>query len=166
MIVAIFAVVCYVPMIIEAVVAGRHDRRLRIGGAIEPTADVYRWMQFAYPGAFALMLVEGGVRGRTADATFVAGCALFGVAKILKYWAVATLGPRWSFRVLVPPGSTRIVSGPYRWMRHPNYVAVVGELVAVAIAMHASVTAVPAVGGFGALIWKRISVEEKALLQE
>ena len=164
--VAIFAAVGYVSMILEAIVAARHDRRLRHDGAIEPPGDVYRWMQFAYPGAFALMLTEGAIRGRAVDPAFIAGCALFGAAKALKYWAVRTLGARWSFRVLVPPGSTRIASGPYRWMRHPNYVAVGGELVAVAVAMQAIVTAVPAVGGFGALMWKRICVEEKALLQE
>lgn len=165
MTVAIFAAACFVPMIVEAIVSARHDARLRGAGAIEPADDVYRWMQFAYPGAFLAMLAESAIRSRAIDAGFAAGCVVFVAAKALKYWAIATLGERWTFRVLVPPMGTRIYAGPYRWLRHPNYVAVAGELIGTAIAMHAVVTAAPAVGGFVLLMWRRIVVEEKALVR-
>jgi len=98
-----------------------------------------------------------------ADAWFAAGLVVFAAAKALKYWAIASLGPRWTFRVLVPPGSARTVSGPYRWLAHPNYVAVTGELAGVAVAMHALVSGPLAVAGFGWLMLRRISIEEKAL---
>jgi methyltransferase len=98
-----------------------------------------------------------------ADAWVYAGLVVFAASKVLKYWAIGSLGTRWTFRVLVPPASTRIRRGPYRWMSHPNYVAVAGELAGIAIAMHAIVTALPAVGGFGALMWRRVGVEENAL---
>jgi methyltransferase len=88
---------------------------------------------------------------------------VFGIAKALKYWAIATLGRRWTFRVLVPPGSTRIVAGPYRWMRHPNYVAVIGELAGAAAMMRAIVAGPIATVGFGALMLARIRIEERAL---
>lgn len=166
MIVAMFGVACFVPMIVEAVVSRRHERRLRAAGAIDPPDDVYAWMQYAYPAAFVIMLCEGAVRSRGTDAAFVAGCALFAGSKALKYWAIATLGDRWTFRVLVPPMATSTHDGPYRWLRHPNYVAVVGELAASAVAMRAIVTAGPAVGGFLYLLWRRVSVEEKALARE
>jgi len=68
-----------------------------------------------------------------------------------------------AFRVLVPPGSTTTRRGPYRWIDHPNYVAVAGELIGIALAMHAVVTAVPVVGGFVYLMRRRVAVEEKAL---
>lgn len=163
MTVAIAAVACFVPMIVEAMISARHDARLRAAGAVEPPGDVYRVMQVAYPGAFLLMLAEGALRSRAFDASLAAGCVIFLIAKALKYWAIATLGGRWTFRVLVPPMAPRIHAGPYRWMRHPNYVAVAGELAAIAVAMQAFVTAAPAVGGFVFLMWRRIAVEEKAL---
>lgn len=161
--VVLFAVMCIAPMLFETMVSARHEKRLRAAGAFEPLDDVYRVMQFAYPGAFLLMLSEGALRSRTIDRPFVAGCVIFVIAKTLKYWAIATLGERWTFRVLVPPMAMRIHAGPYRWMRHPNYVAVAGELVATAVAMRAFVTVAPAVGGFVLLMWRRVVVEEKAL---
>ena len=160
---AAFGIACFLPMIIEAFVSARHERVLGAAGAIEPAGDVYRWMQVAYPGAFAAMLGEGALRASPIDTAFAVGCVVFAVAKALKYWAIAALGERWTFRVLVPPLAARIQTGPYRWLRHPNYIAVAGELVGAAVAMRAIVTAVPAIGGFVYLMWRRIQVEEKAL---
>ena len=181
----VMAALVFGPMLAETAIASRHDRALRALGAIEPPGDVYRVMALAYPGAFLAMLAEGVVRGAGAgasavaaaravagasagagagaDAWFAAGLVVFAAAKALKYWAIASLGPRWTFRVLVPPGSARTVSGPYRWLAHPNYVAVTGELAGVAVAMHALVSGPLAVAGFGWLMLRRISIEEKAL---
>jgi methyltransferase len=153
----------FISMIVEAIVSKRHERRLRAAGAFEPEGDVYAAMQLAYPGAFLLMLGEGAWRTPLPTPLVIAGAAIFLIAKALKYWAMAALGVRWTFRVLVPPRSTRIVRGPYRWLRHPNYVAVGGELAATAIAMEALVTSPIAIGGFLLLMWRRIRVEEKAL---
>lgn len=157
-----FALV-FVPMIVEAIVSARHDRALRAGGAIEPDGDVYKIMQLAYPGCFLALIAEGAWRGAPWDAVSAAGLAVFVGAKALKYWAIASLGTRWTFRVLVPPASTPTRSGPYRWVHHPNYVAVVGELTGAALMMHALVTGVPAVVAFSYLMWRRVEVEEKAL---
>ena len=153
----------FVLMGIEAVVASRHDRALRALGAVEPAGDVYRAMQVAYPAAFLAMVAEGAWRGVRVDSVAAAGAWLFILAKAIKYWAIASLGTRWTFRVLVPPGSRRIVRGPYRWMDHPNYIAVALELLGVALAMHARLAGPIAVAGFGYLMLRRIRIEEKAL---
>jgi methyltransferase len=150
-------------MLGETWLSARNERGLRAQGAVEPPGDVYRAMALAYPGAFVAMFAEGVLRGVTADALFAAGVGVVAVAKALKYWAIASLGPRWTFRVLVPPHSTRRVAGPYRWIAHPNYVAVAGELLGVAVAMHAMISGPFAVAGFGALMLRRISIEENAL---
>jgi methyltransferase len=162
-IVAAAAVVVFVLMLVENGVSARHDRALRASGAVEPAGDVYRLMAVAYPGAFVAMLVEGFVRGAEPDRWLAAGLAVFAAAKALKYWAIASLGPRWTFRVLVPPRSARTTIGPYRWLSHPNYAAVMGELLAVAIAMHARVSGPIGVVVFGLLILQRIRIEEMAL---
>jgi methyltransferase len=155
----------FLPMLAEARASILHERRLRAIGAIEPPGDVYHAMQIAYPAAFAAMIAEGLLRGVAVDRAVVAGAAIFTTAKVLKYWAIASLGDRWTFRVLVPPGSSRSMRGPYRWLRHPNYVAVAGELAGTALAMHAMITGLPAVFGFGALMLKRIRIEDHALEQ-
>lgn len=153
----------FVLMGIEAAIAARHARALRALGAVEPAGDVYRTMQVAYPAAFLAMVAEGLWRGARPDEIASAGAWVFIAAKALKYWAIATLGQRWTFRVLVPPGSQRTVRGPYRWISHPNYVAVALELLGVALAMHALFTGPIAVAGFGYLMLRRIRIEENAL---
>lgn len=153
-------------MLIEAAIAARNERALRVQGAVEPPGDVIGAMQFAYPTAFLVMIVEGHLRQVQPDAVVTAGAAVFLLAKALKYWAIATLGMRWTFRVLVPPGSSRIRGGPYRWLAHPNYLAVGLELIGTLLALHAFVTGPIATAGFALLMWRRITIEENALAGE
>ena len=163
MIPLIVLAVAFIPMAFEARLAARHDQALRAGGAFEPPDDVYRWMRVAYPATFLMMALEAAVRASDMNQVFAAGIAVFAMAKAIKYWAIITLGPRWSFRVLVPPASSLIRTGPYRFMRHPNYVGVIGELAGVALIAHALVTGPLSVIVFGILIALRIRVEERAL---
>ena len=100
---------------------------------------------------------------RAEGAALLAGLVVFGLSKALKLWAITTLAERWSFRVLVLPGRPLIATGPYRWLRHPNYLAVIGEILGVALIVWAIVTGPLAVIGFGALLRSRIAVEERAL---
>ena len=133
-------------------------------GGVEAPGDVYVWMQFAYPAAFIAMLVEGGLRGPSrSSAALAAGALIFVVAKTLKWWAILTLGRFWTFRVIVVPGTMIVRSGPYRLLRHPNYVGVLGELAGVALMAGARIAGPVAIAVFGALILKRIAVEERAL---
>jgi methyltransferase len=153
----------FVPMILEARLSARHDAILRSRGASEPAGDVYRLMQVCYPGAFLAMLIEGWFRSPDADGLFSLGIALFTAAKALKYWAIATLQERWTFRVLVPPGSSPVRRGPYRVLNHPNYGAVVGELAGFALMTQAWLTGPLTATIFVLLIRARIGVEERAL---
>jgi methyltransferase len=116
-----------------------------------------------YPGAFLAMFVEGTLRGAPPLPVLLAGAALFIVAKALKWWAILSLGPFWTFRVIVVPGARLVVSGPYRWLRHPNYVGVMGELGGVALMTGALLSGVAGIVTFGWLVIRRISIEERAL---
>ena len=90
---------------------------------------------------------------------------MFVAAKALKWWAIVALGPSWTFRVVVVPGAAQVAGGPYAYLRHPNYVAVVLELAAVALMSGARVSGPLATLAFGVLMMKRMSVEERALRQ-
>ena len=160
---SLLCLLAFAPMIVEARLSARNDAVLRARGASEPAGDVYSLMQVCYPGAFLAMLIESWFRSVSADRVFFAGIALFIAAKALKYWAIATLRERWTFRVLVPPGSSPVSRGPYRALNHPNYVAVVGELAGFALMAHAWLSGPVTTAVFALLIRARIGVEERAL---
>jgi methyltransferase len=150
-------------LLIEAARAARNERAQFARGGIEPSGDVYKMMRIAYPGAFLAMFAEAFLRDSTRQAVFTTGVLTFGLAKALKWWAITALGPAWTFRVIVVPGASLVTTGPYRWLRHPNYVAVAGELIGVALMCDARVTGPIAIVAFSLLMLRRIAVENRVL---
>src|ERR1700676_4882700 len=61
--------------------------------------------------------------------------ALFIVVQMARFWVLATLGRRWTIRILVMPGERLVARGPYRWLRHPNYAVVSAEIAIVPLAL-------------------------------
>jgi methyltransferase len=157
------AAIVYGFMLVETGRARRNERAQRARGAIEPRGDVHNVMQWAYPLSFAAIIGEGLLRGAASSSVFAGGMAVFAASKALKWWAITALGPSWTFRVLVVPGAPLVRRGPYRIMRHPNYVAVCGELAGAALASGALASGLLALAAFGALMLKRIAVEDRAL---
>lgn len=60
--------------------------------------------------------------------------AVFALLQPLRVWVLATLGPRWTTRIILIPGDTLVRAGPYRWIKHPNYAVVVGEIASLPLA--------------------------------
>ncbi len=161
-------------MLVELLVSRYNERRLRAAGALEPRGDVYGWLRVVYPACFLAMGLEGLlVQVWPASAGFyaasaglraaLAGLFIFVASKALKTWAMLSLGPNWSFRVLVRPGTPLVKSGPYRYLRHPNYVAIFGELIGVALLVDGLLTGLLSLFAIALLLRRRIAVEEFAL---
>jgi methyltransferase len=89
--------------------------------------------------------------------------AMFAILQVLRVWVLATLGARWTTRIIVMPGASLVKAGPYRFLDHPNYVIVVGEIAVLPLAfglpLYALVFSV--LNGFA--LWIRISAENAAL---
>src|SRR5947207_3891570 len=115
-------------MLVEARRAWRNERAQLARGGIEPPDDIYNTMRVVYPAAFLAMIAEAQVGGAPPRGVALAGIALFAAAKALKWWAILSLGPFWTFRVIVVPAASLVANGPYRYVRPPNYAAVHGEL--------------------------------------
>jgi len=160
---ALVIVAVFLTMGLETLLSSHNERVLRERGAVEPGDDVYPWMRAAYPLGFILIGLAGATNAALDRERLLWGFAVFAAAKGLKYWAIGTLGSRWSFRVLVLPGAPLIAAGPYRFLRHPNYLAVLGELAGTAVIVWAPVTGAVVVAAFAWLLWRRIQVEERAL---
>lgn len=170
---ALALVVVLVTMLGELWLSKRNERELLARGAIEPPDPVYASMRWQYPFVFLLMAAEGMLRSAGIDWWLIdtrplgwwtwLGAAVFGLGKGLKYWAITTLGERWTYRVLVLPGAPLVAGGPYRWMRHPNYAGVVGELIGMMLLTSAWTMGPVALLMFGTLLQRRIAAENRAL---
>jgi methyltransferase len=163
-------------MLAENRVSRAHERALRARGAVAPPGDLYALVAVVYPALLLAMGLEGmwratrqapvaGVASGAGDAPgwFASGLLLFVASKALKYWSIRTLGERWTFRVLVLPGVTMVTDGPYRFIAHPNYVAVVGELAGAAMMCGAGITGPVGIGIYAVILWMRARFEERAL---
>ena len=149
----------------ERVYARRNEARLLRRGAVEVAPWVFRLMAPIYTLIFPAAIVEHLTLGRRAPPLLAAAMiVLFAAAKGLKLWAVLQLRDLWTMRVILPRPLRVVSGGPYRYVRHPNYVAVVGEILALPLAGGAWITAL--VGGalFGAVLRARVRTEEAALL--
>jgi methyltransferase len=153
----------FVLMLGESWLSRSNERALRASGASEPPDDVYPTMAWAYPTSFLAMGLEGSFAGPPRDLVLALGAVVFVAAKTIKYWAIASLGRRWTFRVLVPPRAHLVTRGPYAWLRHPNYVGVMGELIGVALLVGAPVSGVVTTAWFAHLLRHRIAIENRAL---
>ena len=157
-----FAVVITL-MLVELRISNRNERTLKRLGAVAAHDPVYGTMKWAYPGVFVAMALEGMLRGEVISAMVWSGAALFVGAKLLKAWAIASLGHRWTYGVYVLPNLPLVKSGPYRLMRHPNYVGVVGEILGIALVTNARIAGAAGSLFFGILLVIRIRAEERAL---
>lgn len=161
-------------MLAEARLSARNEAALREAGAIRPSGDPYLAIATIYPLAFLAMGIEGAWRAASvvaADAPggpawAASGVLLFAASKLLKYWAIGSLGMRWSFRVWILPGRPLVRSGPYRYIAHPNYVAVIGELAGAAMMVGARISGPVSLVLFGLALAARIRFENRMLAEE
>jgi methyltransferase len=148
----------------ELVVSERHARWAFARGGVEYGRAHYGVMSAVHGALLIACVGEVAI----ADRPFLPWLgwpmlALVLAAQALRWWCIATLGNQWNTRVIVVPGMPLVTRGPYRWLRHPNYVAVAVELFALPMVHTAWVTAVVfSVANFGILA-VRIPVEERAL---
>jgi methyltransferase len=150
--------------IVEVIISARNARWAFARGATESGAGHYPAMVAFH----TLFIVSCALEARNFPSPFpaVAGwMALCGAlaAQGLRYWAVATLGRRWNTRVIVLPGAPPVTSGPYRFLRHPNYLAVVIEMVCVPMIHGCWRSAIVFSAGNLIMLRVRIKAEENAL---
>jgi methyltransferase len=150
--------------IFELILTTRHLRWSRQHGGVESGRDHYFWMVALQTAFLFACPLEVFLLGRPFLPWLGAPMfALLVLAMALRYWAVSTLGVRWSTRVIVVPGLPAIDRGPFRYLRHPNYVAVITEGFALPLVHTAWITALVYQLLNAWVLSIRIRVEERAL---
>lgn len=156
-------VVLVLQRVVELRVAKRNEAWARAQGAKEFGAGHYP-LFFLLHGGWMLGWLFEGTRHDALPQGWWLAVAVFGLAQGLRYWAITSLGQRWNTRVLVLPGRAPLQRGPYRFVSHPNYIAVVLELAAVPLAVGAWWTAgIAGVLNAALLLGIRIPCEMRAL---
>jgi len=153
-----------VERVAELVVSQRNLAWSRARGGVEFGAGHYPAMVVLHTGLLVGCVVEVYALHRP----FVGwlGWPMLAVviaAQGLRWWCIATLGRQWNTRVVVVPGAPRVTGGPYRYISHPNYVAVVAEGIALPLVHSAWLTAAVFTALNAALLSTRISTENAAL---
>jgi len=139
--------------------AGGNTARLRRRGAVEIDAAGYPPFVLLHVGWLAAMAVCVPAAVRPCWSLL----GFFALLQPVRLWIIFSLGRSWTTRVLTLPGAPLVRTGPYRWLRHPNYLVVMAEIVALPLAFGALAIAV----FFSALnlvaIIRRIAIEDRAL---
>lgn len=151
--------------LLELLLSRRNARRAFARGGVETESRRFFATMAVAHGAF---LAAGPLEVYLAGRPFRPGLAvamttLLAGAMALRYWAVVTLGDRWNTRVIVVPGEPVATGGPYRYLRHPNYLAVVVETFALPLVHGAWGAALAASAVNAWLLAVRIRNEERAL---
>jgi methyltransferase len=142
----------------ELLLAGRNTARLRAQGAVEIDRAGYKWFVVLH----ALWLAALALAVAPATAPSWPLLALFALLQLARLWVIASLGRRWTTRLIVLPGAPLVDRGPYRWLRHPNYLIVIAEVAILPLAVGAVAIAVVFSVANLFLILRRIRIEERA----
>jgi methyltransferase len=149
---------------VELAVSERNRRWSMAQGGVESGAGHYPVMVLLHTGLLAGAVIEMLV----LDRPFLPWLgwpmlALLVASHGLRWWCISSLGRQWCTRIVVVPGRSAVTSGPYRFLRHPNYLAVVLEGIALPLVHTAWVTAAVFTVANAALLRVRIAAEERAL---
>lgn len=142
----------------ELWLANRNTRALLARGGVETGAKHYPLIV----GLHALWLAGLWALGwnRPID---LFGLAVFVALQLLRVWVIASLGSRWTTRIISLPGEALVQRGPYRFLRHPNYVVVVGEIAALPLAFGLPSYALIFSALNALVLWVRIRAEDRTL---
>ena len=142
----------------ELLLAERNTRRLLARGAHEVGRDHYPFVVAVHAGwLVALWLLGPG------PPIHLLPLALFIALQAARVWVIATLGDRWTTRIIVLPGAPLVRTGPYRWADHPNYLIVICEIAVLPLVFGLPAVALVFSLLNGIVLWVRIREENKAL---
>jgi methyltransferase len=158
---ALYATLCLVALqrLAELAWAARNTARLRRLGAVEADAEGYPLFVLLHAGWLASLAVSVPA----ASSPHWPLLALFALLQVGRIWVICSLGQWWTTRILTLPGMPLVQSGPYHWLKHPNYALVIAEIAVLPLAFGAIAIA----AAFSALnlllIVRRVRIEDHAL---
>lgn len=158
-----FIFLIIIQRVIELRIAKRNERQLKKNGAIEFGTEHYLWMILLHTGFFTVLIIEVITLDRELSTFWILWLTLFVIAQVGRMWVIQTLGKYWNTKIIVIPNSEVIVKGPYKYVKHPNYVIVATEIIVISLLFNAYITAVIFTLLNAWMMKIRIPLEEQAL---
>lgn len=145
----------------ELWLANRNTQRLMAEGAVEHGREHYVLFVVLHTAWLAAMVLLAPEDPPFLPVLFTA----FVLLQLGRVWVIATLGRYWTTRIIVPTSAPLITGGPYRWVKHPNYLVVIGEIAVVPLMAGMWELALVFSALNATLLWLRIGVENSTLKQ-
>ena len=149
--------------LIELIIAKRNEKWMRRQGAFEAGASHYPVMVSMHIGFFISLLAEVFLFGRSLSPAWILFLVVFLMTQVARIWCLTSLGKFWNTKIIILPGADVVQKGPYKWIRHPNYVIVTTELLVLPLMFGAYITALIFTLLNAWMLSVRIPAEEKAL---
>jgi methyltransferase len=149
----------------ELSISSRNIKRLIAEGGIEYGAGHYKYIVAVHTLFILSMIFEYLVRSRAGNLADISYLFLifFAVLQIMRYWVITSLGKFWNTRIIRVPGTVLVAKGPYRYIKHPNYLIVACEIFCLPMAFGLYYTAVVFTVLNAIILTIRIKEENKAL---
>ena len=142
----------------ELVLSRYNTQQLKARGAIEVAPRHYPLMVAVHATWLAALWILGH-----AQPVNLPALAVYLALQALRIWVMATLGRRWTTRIIMLPGATLVTTGPYRYLRHPNYAVVAGEIAVLPLMLHLDALALMFTVLNAIVLFIRIRAEDRAL---
>ena len=155
-----FAVLAFVTLqrLAELALSQRNTKRLLARGGYEVAPGHYPFLVTLHAAWLAVLWIFG-----PGPPTEIVPLILFAILQLGRLWVIATLGERWTTRIIVLPGAPLVTTGPYRWVNHPNYLIVIGEIAVLPLMFGLPMVSILFSVLNGLLLWVRITCENRAL---
>jgi methyltransferase len=151
--------------LVELGISRRNQLRLEKQGVRKIAEPHFRWMVLLHGGILIAAGIEVLVLHRPLiPALAISMFALFLLANVLRWWVIRTLAQHWNVQVMASSHVGVVTSGPYRWVRHPNYVAVVAELFALPMIHTAWIASLAGTAANLEILRRRLLVEDGVLM--
>ncbi|RPF55811.1 isoprenylcysteine carboxyl methyltransferase family protein [Aquisalibacillus elongatus] len=149
--------------LVEVMVAKSNEKFQKQRGAIEVNDPYYKAIVMTHSLFFIVLLTESYIVHEWQRDISIVVFTLLVMVQVLRFWTLASLGRFWNTKVIVLPSANLVVKGPYKWMKHPNYVIVGLEFILIPILFYSYVTATVFLSLHLWLMTKRIPLENQAL---
>ena len=142
----------------ELLLSQRNTKRLLARGAYEAAPEHYPFLVLLHASWIAVLWFLG-----PGPPIEILPLIIFALLQLGRAWVIATLGDRWTTRIIILPGAPLVTSGPYRWVNHPNYWIVIGEFAVLPLVFGLPMIALIFSLLNAAMLYVRIRAENQAL---